>query len=246
MMLTKEKIINSSKIKTYYKKPLNKMKKTLFAIAIVSGLFVAGNTVILSSDVVKTSNLVKEKIEYYNNLNSYNNFYKAMEAVPYTENDFKKDLSLFEYLYVNNNAVSDVVFETEKVGFYNFTEMKLKYSDRQEFFPQFLKETSSMNYSDNNNDYNPYKKIGIYKELLNDKHNIIEGTVISAIALTDEKVKELEEKLSKKYNKNVTLENKVDESILGGVLVRLGNTQIDGSVKTRLDNIKDQLSQVIS
>lgn len=85
-----------------------------------------------------------------------------------------------------------------------------------------------------------------FKGLLNDKHNIIEGTVISAIALTDEKVKELEEKLSKKYNKNVTLENKVDESILGGVLVRLGNTQIDGSVKTRLDNIKDQLSQVIS
>ena len=85
-----------------------------------------------------------------------------------------------------------------------------------------------------------------FKELLNDKHNIIEGTVISAIALTEKQVKELEEKLSKKYNKNVTLENKVDESILGGVLVRLGNTQIDGSVKTRLDNIKDQLSQVIS
>ena len=85
-----------------------------------------------------------------------------------------------------------------------------------------------------------------FKELLNDKHNIIEGTVISAIALTEKQVKELEEKLSKKYNKNVTLENEVDQSILGGVLVRLGNTQIDGSVKTRLDNIKDQLSQVIS
>lgn len=91
------------------------------------------------------------------------------------------------------------------------------------------------------------KEIGLtFKQLLNDKDNIIEGTVISAIALTDEKVKELEEKLSKKYNKNVTLENKVDEAILGGVLVRLGNTQIDGSIKTRLDNIKDQLSQVIS
>ena len=85
-----------------------------------------------------------------------------------------------------------------------------------------------------------------FKELLNDKHNIIEGTVISAVALTAEKVKELEETLSKKYNKNVTLENEVDQSILGGVLVRLGNTQIDGSVKTRLNNIKDQLTQVIS
>ena len=85
-----------------------------------------------------------------------------------------------------------------------------------------------------------------FKELLNDKHNIIEGTVISAIALTEKQVKELEEKLSKKYNKNVTLENEVDQSILGGVLVRLGNTQIDGSVKTRLNNKKDQLTQVIS
>ena len=87
-----------------------------------------------------------------------------------------------------------------------------------------------------------------FKELLNDKHNIIEGTVISAIALTEKQVKELEEKLSKKYNKNVTLENEVDQSknVLGGVLVRLGNTQIDGSVKTRLNNIKDQLTQVIS
>lgn len=85
-----------------------------------------------------------------------------------------------------------------------------------------------------------------FKQLLNDRDNIIEGTVISAIPLTNEKVKELEEKLSKKYNKNVTLENKVDNSILGGVLIRLGNTQIDGTVKTRLDNIKEQLSQVIS
>ena len=85
-----------------------------------------------------------------------------------------------------------------------------------------------------------------FKELLNEKHNILEGTVISAVSLTTEKVKELEETLSKKYNKNITLENKVDKSILGGVLVRLGNIQIDGSVKTRLDNIKDQLSQVIS
>ena len=85
-----------------------------------------------------------------------------------------------------------------------------------------------------------------FKELLNDKHNIIEGTVISAIALTEKQVKELEEKLSKKYNKNVTLENEVDQSILGGVLGRLGNTQIDGSVKTRLNNIEDQLTQVIS
>ncbi|MGM9533259.1 F0F1 ATP synthase subunit delta [Intestinibacter sp.] len=85
-----------------------------------------------------------------------------------------------------------------------------------------------------------------YKELLNEKNNILEGYVISAVPMSDVKIKELEGELSKKYNKNVTLENKVDKSVLGGVLVRLGNTEIDGTIKTRLDGLKDQLSQVIS
>ena len=85
-----------------------------------------------------------------------------------------------------------------------------------------------------------------YKVLLNEKNNILEGFVISAILMKKEEIKELEEKLSEKYNKNVTLENRVDKSILGGVLVRLGNEEIDGTVKTRLDKMKEQLSQVIS
>ena len=74
---------------------------------------------------------------------------------------------------------------------------------------------------------------------------ILEGYVISAVPMDNEKIKELETELSKKYNKNVTLENKVDKSVLGGVLVRLGNTEIDGTIKTRLDGLKNQLSQVI-
>ena len=85
-----------------------------------------------------------------------------------------------------------------------------------------------------------------YKELLNEKNNILEGFAISAIPMNKKEIKELEEKLSQKYNKNVTLENKVDKSILGGVLVCVGNEEIDGTVKNRLDKMKEQLSQVIS
>lgn len=85
-----------------------------------------------------------------------------------------------------------------------------------------------------------------FKELLNEKNNIIEGIAITAISMSQEEIKQLEAKLSSKYNKNVTLQNKVDESVLGGVLVRLGNEEIDGTVKARLANMKNQLSQVIS
>lgn len=85
-----------------------------------------------------------------------------------------------------------------------------------------------------------------YKAMLNDKLNIAEGEVRTAVPLTEEQISELETKLSAKYNKSIKLKNKIDKDILGGVLVRIGNEEIDGTVKSRLDGLKETLSQVIS
>ena len=85
-----------------------------------------------------------------------------------------------------------------------------------------------------------------FKELLNEKNNIIEGKAITAIPMRKEEIKKLVENLSSKYNANIILENIVDKTILGGILVRLGNKEIDGTIKTRLENLKQELSQVIS
>ena len=85
-----------------------------------------------------------------------------------------------------------------------------------------------------------------YEEMMNEKLNIAKGIVYSAIKLDDVQISKLEEKLSAKYNKNVKLENKIDESLLGGVLVRIGNEEIDGTVKSRLNELGTVLSEVIS
>ncbi|MEG0250415.1 MAG: F0F1 ATP synthase subunit delta [Peptostreptococcus sp.] len=85
-----------------------------------------------------------------------------------------------------------------------------------------------------------------YKQMLNNKFNIAEGQVLTAIALSPEQISELEEKLSAKYNKDVRLTNKIDKDILGGVLVKIGNEEIDGTVKSRLGDLSEILSQVIS
>ncbi|MDU2111172.1 MAG: ATP synthase F1 subunit delta, partial [Clostridiales bacterium] len=45
-----------------------------------------------------------------------------------------------------------------------------------------------------------------YKELINEKNNILEGKAISAIAMSETELNELQTKLSSKYNKNVILE----------------------------------------
>lgn len=85
-----------------------------------------------------------------------------------------------------------------------------------------------------------------YKDMLNDKQNVSEGKVITAIPLTNEQISELEEKLSARYNKSIKLVNEISEDIIGGVLVKIGNEEIDGTVKSRLGNLKEVLSQVIS
>ena len=88
--------------------------------------------------------------------------------------------------------------------------------------------------------------VAAYRGLFNDKNGIAEGTVTTVVALESEKILELEQKLSAIYNKKVKLENIIDKDILGGVLVRIGNEEIDGSVKSRLNDLKNSLSNLIS
>jgi F-type H+-transporting ATPase subunit delta len=85
-----------------------------------------------------------------------------------------------------------------------------------------------------------------FKELVNKKNNIIEAVAITAISIKDEILKQLEDKLSTITKKTVILRNEVNKNVLGGVLIRMGNEEIDGTVKARLDKLKDELSQVIA
>lgn len=83
-----------------------------------------------------------------------------------------------------------------------------------------------------------------YKKLLNERNNILEGVAITAIEMDKENLRALEEKLSLKYNKKVILENKIDESIIGGVVVKIGNEEIDSSVRNRLNTLRESLIEV--
>lgn len=85
-----------------------------------------------------------------------------------------------------------------------------------------------------------------YLNLINEAENKSDGVVITAIELDKTQLRELEANLSKKYKKTIKLKTKVDKSILGGVLVRIGNEEIDSTLVTRLANMKEILTQVIS
>ena len=77
------------------------------------------------------------------------------------------------------------------------------------------------------------------------EHGIELVDVITAVPLSDEMSEKLKSKLEAKLSKKIILSVSVDPSILGGIIVRTENSQIDSSVKTRLENVEKQIKSAV-
>ena len=80
-----------------------------------------------------------------------------------------------------------------------------------------------------------------YQQRLLAHQNIVRAEVTSASPLSAEKQKALEDSLSTVTGKKVELSVSVDPELLGGVVARIGSTVYDGSVKTQLQRMREEL-----
>ena len=80
-----------------------------------------------------------------------------------------------------------------------------------------------------------------YRERLLAHQNVVRAEVTSAAPLSPEKTKALEESLSKVTGKKVELTVTVDPELLGGVVATIGSTVYDGSVRTQLARMRQEL-----
>lgn len=85
--------------------------------------------------------------------------------------------------------------------------------------------------------------IKAYRTLAAKARGEIAAEVTSAVPLSDEQVAALKETLKASMGKDVTLQSRVDPSLLGGLIVKVGSRMIDSSLKTKLQNIKVALSE---
>lgn len=65
----------------------------------------------------------------------------------------------------------------------------------------------------------------------------VTAEVTSAHALTATQIKALAAKLKEREGKDVKIKANVDPEVLGGLVVRIGSTQIDSSIRTRLNSL---------
>ncbi len=81
-----------------------------------------------------------------------------------------------------------------------------------------------------------------FRRLVNDYHGIAVATVTTAVPLEDKESQEVARRLEALVGKRIVLEKRVDPGILGGVVARIGDHVIDGSLASQLNALRDNLA----
>jgi len=82
-----------------------------------------------------------------------------------------------------------------------------------------------------------------FEELRAAEEQALDVEVLSAYPLSDDESERLRRALADKYAKEVNLTSAVDSSLIGGAIIRAGDTVIDGSLRGKLDKLSETLQR---
>jgi ATP synthase F1 delta subunit len=67
--------------------------------------------------------------------------------------------------------------------------------------------------------------------------------ITSAVELDDQVIKQIGDRIAEQTGQNVELTTNVDPDVLGGLVVRVGNTVLDASIRNRLEQLRKQVAR---
>ena len=82
-----------------------------------------------------------------------------------------------------------------------------------------------------------------YLKLADDLKGVARASIVSANELSSEAVEKIRKALSKKTGKDIVLDIKTDPALIGGVVTKIGDLVLDGSIKTQLLNMRESLKR---
>jgi F-type H+-transporting ATPase subunit delta len=80
-----------------------------------------------------------------------------------------------------------------------------------------------------------------FRRLLNRRRGVVEAVVTSAAPLTQDEVAALRSRLAAMIEGEVDLQVRVDDALIGGLTVRVGDQLVDASIRGRLERLRAQL-----
>jgi F-type H+-transporting ATPase subunit delta len=82
-----------------------------------------------------------------------------------------------------------------------------------------------------------------YQKLADEVKGVARASLVSAGALSSDAVEKIRATLSQKTGKDIILEVEQDPSLIGGIVTRIGDLVLDGSIRTQLLNMKESLKR---
>jgi F-type H+-transporting ATPase subunit delta len=82
-----------------------------------------------------------------------------------------------------------------------------------------------------------------YQKLADELKGIARASLVSATELSSEAVDKIRSTLSDKTGKDIVLEVEQDPDLIGGIVTRIGDLVLDGSIKTQLLNMRESLKR---
>jgi F-type H+-transporting ATPase subunit delta len=82
-----------------------------------------------------------------------------------------------------------------------------------------------------------------YQMLADELRGIARASLVSATELSSETVEKIRTTLSEKTGKDIILDVEEDPDLIGGIVTRIGDLVLDGSIKTQLLNMRESLKR---
>jgi len=84
---------------------------------------------------------------------------------------------------------------------------------------------------------------GFYQKLADELKGVARASLVSATELSSGTIEKIRKTLSKKTGKDIILEVEQDSGLIGGIVTRMGDLVLDGSIKTQLFNMRESLKR---
>jgi ATP synthase F1 delta subunit len=82
-----------------------------------------------------------------------------------------------------------------------------------------------------------------FDSLWEDAHRLLPVEITSAIELDSSVAERIGDEIGRQTGRKVQLKSTVDPDVLGGIVLRVGNSILDASIRTRLENLRKQVSK---
>jgi F-type H+-transporting ATPase subunit delta len=82
-----------------------------------------------------------------------------------------------------------------------------------------------------------------YEQMWEEENRLLPVQVTSAVKLDEQTVNSIGERIGQQTGRKIELSSEVDDGIIGGIVLRVGNVILDASIRNRLEQLRKQVAQ---